>query len=59
MKENETNSGNGIFTLKCKICGNESDNELIVAQERQLGTGDKFRLFYMFEMLLPSDKRYT
>jgi SAM-dependent methyltransferase len=45
MKENETNSGNGIFTLKCRICGNESGNELIVAQERQLGTGDKFSYF--------------
>ena len=28
--------------LKCKICNNESGNELIIAQERQLGLGDKF-----------------
>ena len=28
--------------LKCKICGNESGNELIVLQERQLGLGDRF-----------------
>lgn len=45
MKENETYSAKGIFTLKCKICGNESDNELIVATERLLGLGDKFDYF--------------
>jgi SAM-dependent methyltransferase len=28
--------------IKCKICNNESGNELIVLQERQLGLGDKF-----------------
>lgn len=34
-----------ISDLQCKICGNESDNELIIAQERQLGLGDKFEYF--------------
>ena len=28
--------------LKCKICNNESGNELIVLRERQLGMGDMF-----------------
>jgi SAM-dependent methyltransferase len=28
--------------LKCRICDNESGNELIVLQERQLGLGDRF-----------------
>jgi SAM-dependent methyltransferase len=32
-------------SLKCKICEIESDNEIILAQEKQLGLGDKFEYF--------------
>lgn len=32
----------GNTGLKCRICGNESENELIIARERHLGLGDKF-----------------
>jgi len=42
MNETKTNSDNNPGGLKCKICNNESDNELIIAQERHLGLGDKF-----------------
>ena len=28
--------------IKCRICNNESGNKVIIAQERQLGLGDKF-----------------
>jgi SAM-dependent methyltransferase len=38
----KTNNNPG---LKCKICNNESDNELIIAQEKHLGLGDKFEYF--------------
>lgn len=45
MNEKEHNRGNGLSLLKCRICGNESDNELIIATERLLGLGDKFDYF--------------
>ena len=31
--------------LRCKFCGNEKGNELILAEEKQLGMGDKFEYF--------------
>jgi SAM-dependent methyltransferase len=34
--------------LKCKFCGNEKENELILAEEKQLGMGDKFEYFVCF-----------
>ena len=34
-----------IVSLKCKICEIESENEVIIAQEKQLGLGDKFEYF--------------
>jgi SAM-dependent methyltransferase len=34
-----------IVSLKCKICETESENEVIIAQEKQLGLGDKFEYF--------------
>jgi SAM-dependent methyltransferase len=45
MKENQSDSNGNLFSLQCRICGNESDNELIIARERLLGMGDKFNYF--------------
>ena len=42
MNEIKTNNDNKLSDLKCKICNNQSYNELIIAQERHLGLGDKF-----------------
>jgi SAM-dependent methyltransferase len=42
MKETVKSKENSVSGLSCKICGNISGNELIIAQERQLGIGDKF-----------------
>jgi len=45
MNDIKTNNSGNLSELKCKICNNESDNELIIAQERQLGFGDNFEYF--------------
>ena len=45
MEENKININNEAMSLQCKICGNESDNELIVATERMFGLGDRFNYF--------------
>ena len=36
---------NKVVTLRCKICEIESENELIIVQEKQLGLNDKFEYF--------------
>jgi SAM-dependent methyltransferase len=45
MKESITDNGNHLSGSECKICGNKSDNELIIAHEKRLGLGDKFEYF--------------
>jgi SAM-dependent methyltransferase len=45
MGKNQSDNDNNATILHCKICGNESDNELIVATERMFGLGDKFDYF--------------
>jgi len=45
MGSNHADFENNAVSMTCKICGNKSDNELIIATERLLGLGDKFNYF--------------
>jgi SAM-dependent methyltransferase len=45
MQKKQTDIDYNISETICKICGNKSDNELIIATERLLGLGDKFDYF--------------
>jgi len=42
MSESQSKNGDNNGKFKCKICNNDSGNELIIAHERQLGLGDQF-----------------
>ena len=45
MKETDNGADKDLLKLKCKICGNETGNELVVATERMFGLGDRFDYF--------------
>jgi SAM-dependent methyltransferase len=42
MKESSSDQNKQHHNMQCKICGNLTDNELIIAKERMFGYGDKF-----------------
>lgn len=45
MNDNLTETGNNPLGPACKICGNISGNEVIIAHEKRLGLGDEFEYF--------------